>query len=173
MFTANSFVLGIINHRTLWLLVTNFSSYRAWRCCLCGPVNCQYVNMPTYYIYTTAHIWFKVATCTQDIGAAPRKMKQRSRQSLKTTSLSYSNAKSTVLIPLTFNRVKKTKRKNFDFVPFLSYFLCFFLARRSSKRIWCMQILNIPHDCSAKLLHSYLVWASCELWVTSYGLTGP
>ena len=56
------------------------------------------------------------------IGAAPRGNKQGSFKSLKTTSTGYSNAKLTLLVPLTFNRVKKTKNENFTFVHFLSSF---------------------------------------------------
>ena len=41
-------------------------------------------------------------------------------KSLQTASLFYSNAKSTLKVPLTFNRVEKAKLKNFDFVHFLS-----------------------------------------------------
>ena len=32
-----------------------------------------------------------------------------------------SNAKPTLLVPLTFNRVEKTKKRNFDFVRLLSF----------------------------------------------------
>ena len=52
----------------------------------------------------------------------------------------------------------------------LLHLLSFFFARHNSKSIRCMQILNIPNDCSANLLHSYLFRASCELRVMSYGL---
>ena len=95
-------------------------------------------------------------------------MKQRTVKSLQTTSPCYSNAKSTLKVPLTFNRVKKTKHKNFNFVLFLSS--PFFFARHNSKCKQCMQISNIPNNCAANLLHSYLFWASCELWVASYSL---
>ena len=40
----------------------------------------------------------------------------------------------------------------------------------SSKTILCMQILNIPNDCSANEDHSHLFWASCELLLVSWGL---
>ena len=44
-------------------------------------------------------------------------------------------------VPLTFNKVEKTKNENFDFL--------FFFGRHDSKSIQCMGILNIPNDCSA------------------------
>ena len=92
-------------------------------------------------------------------------MKQRSSKSLQTNFLWYSNAKSTLKVPPTSNKVEKTKLENFNFVHF-----CFFLARRNSKTIQSWWILNIPNDCLANLLHSYLFWASCKVWVASYGL---
>ena len=98
--------------------------------------------------------------------AAPRKMKQRSSKCLQTTSLSYSNAKSTLKVPLTFNTLEKTKHKNLNFIHLFSS-SCFFLARHNSKSIWCMRILNIPNDCSANLLHSYTVFVLSFVWVTS------
>ena len=57
--------------------------------------------------------------------ATPRKMKQWELKSLQTTSLCYSNAtcKSTPKVPLTFNKLEKTKLENFDFGPLLSFFL--------------------------------------------------
>ena len=71
-------------------------------------------------------------------------MKQRSAQSLQTTSLCYSNAKSTLLVPLTFIKTKKTKQENFSFVH---HFL--FSIVHNSKIIQCAQILCKPNDCSA------------------------
>ena len=61
-----------------------------------------------------------MAGYTLGIGAALRETKQRSSKSLQTASLCYSNAKSTVKVPLTFNKVEKTKVENFDFVHLLS-----------------------------------------------------
>ena len=121
------------------------------------------------------HKWLK------DIGAAPWKMKQRSSNSLRSASLCYSNAKSTLLVTLTFNRDERSKHKNFIlFIFFLlllflsSFISSFFFARHNSKSIHFFQILNIPNDCSANLLHSYFFWAPCELRMVSYGLkTGP
>ena len=43
-------------------------------------------------------------------------MKQRSSKSLQTTYLCYSNAKSTLKVPLNFNKVEKTKLEIFNFV---------------------------------------------------------
>ena len=57
-----------------------------------------------------------MAACTKGIGAASRKIKQRSSKSLQTTSLYYSSAKSTLNVPLPINKVEKT---NFDFVHLL------------------------------------------------------
>ena len=56
-------------------------------------------------------------------------MKQRS---LKSTSLFYSNAKSTLKVPLTFNKIEKTKPENFNFVLLLSF--SFFLVTHNSKQ---------------------------------------
>ena len=95
-------------------------------------------------------------------------MKQRSSKSLRTTSFYYSNDKSIPKVLLTFNKVQKTKLENFDFLHLLSSL--FFLARHNSKSIWSLQILNIPNDCLANLLHSSLFWALCKLRVLSYGL---
>ena len=44
------------------------------------------------------------------------------------------------------------------------------LKLRMGQVIRSLQILNIPNDWSANLLHSYLFWASCELGVMSYAL---
>ena len=96
--------------------------------------------------------------------------KQRSSTSFRTTSFCYSYAKSTLLVPLTFNRVKKTKHEIFNFVHLRSSFFLCFSARHDLESIRCMQTLNTPNNYSANLLHSYLFWASCELQVASYGL---
>ena len=81
-------------------------------------------------------------------------------------SLCYSDAKSTVKVLLTFNKVEKTKNEILDFVH-LHSFLC--LARHISTTIQSLRILNIPNDCSANLLNSYLYSDLCELQVVSYG----
>ena len=73
--------------------------------------------------------------------------------------LCYSNAKSTLLVLLTFNKVKKPNHQTFDFVYLLLFLLSFFLSSSpgiTQKSIRCMRILNIPNNCSANLLHSYL-----------------
>ena len=46
----------------------------------------------------------------------PEKRSRGVQNSLQTMSLSYSNAKSTIKVPLTFNKVEKSKRESFDFV---------------------------------------------------------
>ena len=100
-------------------------------------------------------------------------MKRRNSKSLQTTSFCYSNTKSTLKVPLTFNKVETTKLENFDFVYLLSSSSsssAFFLARHNSISIRSLWILNISNDCLANLLHSYLFWASCELQELSYGL---
>ena len=111
-----------------------------------------------------------MAACTYSIGAAPRKTKQRSAKRLQTTSLGYSIAKSTLQVPLTFNKAEKTKRENVNFVHLLSFF---FLSSSSvthnSKTTRCMQILYIPNDCSATEHLPFLVWGGVrattgELW---------
>ena len=105
--------------------------------------------------------------------AAPRKKKQRSEKSLQTTSLCYSIAKSTLKTPLTFSKVEKNKHENFDFVHLLSFFfflLSFSFIKHNSKTIRCVQILNIPNDCSADGDYSYMFWAVYELRLASYGL---
>ena len=94
-----------------------------------------------------------------------QKTKQRSEKSLQTTSLCYSIAKSILKTPLTFSKVEKTKYENFDFVHLLSSFI-----KHNSKTIQCVQILNIPNDCSANGDYSYMFWAVYELWLASYGL---
>ena len=57
---------------------------------------------------------------------SPKKTKQRSDKSLKTTSLCYSIAKSTLKTLLTFSKVEKTKHEIFDFVYLLSSSSSFF-----------------------------------------------
>ena len=110
------------------------------------------------------------------MGAAPRKTKQRSEKSLQTTSLCYSIAISTLKTPLTFSKVEKTKHENFDFVHLLSssssffFFFFFFFIKHNSKTIQCVQILNIPNDCSAHGDYSYRFWAVYELRLASYSL---
>ena len=87
----------------------------------------------------------------------PEKLKQRSSKSLQTTSLCYCNAKSTLKVLLIFNKVDKTNVENLDFIHLVpSSSSSFFLAKHNSKRIQSQQILNIPNDCSANLLHSSL-----------------
>ena len=98
------------------------------------------------------------------------KWKQRSSESLQTAEHCYSNAKSTLLVPLFFSTVEQTKHEKFNFVHLLCFFLSFFLYRINSESIWFLQTINIPNDCFANLLRSYLVWALCELRVASYGL---
>ena len=66
---------------------------------------------------------FKMVTCTEGIGEAPRKTKQTSVECLQTTFLRYFNAKSTLKVPLAFNKVEKMEHKNFDFVHLLSFLL--------------------------------------------------
>ena len=103
--------------------------------------------------------------------SSSKKMRQRSSKSLQTTSLRYSNAKSSPKALPTFSKVEKTKLENFNFVQLLSFSSsALFFCRHNSKSILCLQILNLPNDCSANLLHSYLFWASCELHVASYNL---
>ena len=52
-----------------------------------------------------------------------------------------------------------------------AFFLSFFLfIKHNWKIIPCMQILNIPNGCSAAQDFSYLLSASCELLLASYGL---
>ena len=94
--------------------------------------------------------------------SSSQKTKQRSSKRLQT------NAKSTLKIPLTFNKVEKTKLEDFNFVHLFSS--SFFFARHNPKSIQCIQILNIPNNWSANLLHTYLFWSLCELRVASYGL---
>ena len=51
---------------------------------------------------------------------------------------------------------------------FLSFFLSFFFIRHNRKTILCMQILNIPNDCSGDKVYSDLLWASDELQLAGY-----
>ena len=95
------------------------------------------------------------------MGAAPRKTKQRSAKRLQTTSLGYSIAKSTLQVPLTFNKAEKTKREKVNFVHLLSsssFFLLLSSVMHNSKTIRCMQILYIPNDFSATEHLPFLVW---------------
>ena len=85
--------------------------------------------------------------------SSSEKNKAEKLKRLQTTSLCYSNAKSTLKVLLTFNRVEKTKLEKFDFVHFLS----FFFATHNSKSIRSLQILNIPNGSADDLLHSYLL----------------
>ena len=91
------------------------------------------------------------------MGAAPRKTKQRGEKSSQATSPGYSIAKSTLKVPLTLNKVEKTKVENFDFVHLLSssssssssssfffFFFFFFSIKHNSKTIRRVQILRIP-----------------------------
>ena len=95
-----------------------------------------------------------------------QKTKQRSEKSLQTTSFCYSIAKSILKTPPTFSKVEKTKHENFDFVHLLSSSF----IKHNSKTIRCVQILNIPNDCSANVDYSYMFWAVYELRLVSYGL---
>ena len=91
------------------------------------------------------------------------------KKAYKTTSLCYSIAKSTLKTLLTFSKVEKTKHENFDFVHLLSSSFFFFI-KHNSKTIWCVQILNIPNDCSANVDYSYMFWAVYKLRLASYSL---
>ena len=81
-------------------------------------------------------------------------MKQRSSKSLQTTFLCYSNAKSTLLILLTFIKAKKNKRENFYSVHLLSFF-----NKHNSKTMWCMRLIYIPNEHSATGHLPFLVWS--------------
>ena len=64
-------------------------------------------------------------------------------KSLQTTSLCYSNVKSTLSVPLTFNRVEKNKHENFYFCSSSSFF---FLVTNNSKLYSVCDYYNIPND---------------------------
>ena len=96
--------------------------------------------------------------CTQGIGAAPRKTKQRSAKSLPTTYLGCSIAKSTLQVPPTFNKVEKTKHGKVDCVHLLSSPSSFFSDNHSSETIRCMRIIYIPNYCSTTGHLPFLVW---------------
>ena len=97
-----------------------------------------------------------------------QKTKQRSEKSLQTTSFCYSIAKSVLKTPLTFNKVKKTKHENFDFVHLLLSSSSF--IKHNSKTIRCVRLLRIPNDWSANEDYSYMFWAVYELPLASYDL---
>ena len=59
-------------------------------------------------------------------------------KSIQTISLCYSDVKSPLLVPLTFNRVYKTKHENFNF----NHLLSSFLPMHKLKTIRSMQILE-------------------------------
>ena len=85
--------------------------------------------------------------------SSSQKTNQRSAKSVQTTvHHCFSNAKITIEVSLTFNKAEKTNLYNFNFVHLFS----FLFISPNLKSIQCMQILNIPSDCSANLLHSYL-----------------
>ena len=103
--------------------------------------------------------------------AAPRKTKQRSAKRLQTTSLSYSNAESTLKVTLTFNKVKKTKRENFNFVHLLSFFLSF--SSGITGKLYC--VCNYWTYQTIALVMKFIL-TCCELrvsydwWVTAIKL---
>ena len=108
-----------------------------------------------------------MAVCTEGIGAAPRKAKQRSTKSLQTLKIYFKQGwgNQTQIFFILF--IILLWSVSFFFLSFL--LSLFLLTNHNSKDIQCMQILNIPNDCSANLLHSYLLlsfmWATTgELW---------
>ena len=64
------------------------------------------------------------------------KTKQRSAKSLQTTFFTYSNAKSTLKVPLTLIKVEKTKHQIFDFVH-LSFFLSSY-SSSATRKLYCV-----------------------------------
>ena len=74
-------------------------------------------------------------------------------KSLKTASLGYFIAKSTIKFLLTFIKVEKIKRENFSFVQLLSFF-----KKHNLKTTRCMRILYIPNDCSFTGQVLFSVW---------------
>ena len=116
---------------------------------------------------------FKMCFCTWGIWATPRKMKRRSSKSLWTMSLCCSIVKSTLKVPLTFNKGEKNKQKIRFCSASLFLFLLFFsssFAMHNSKTIRCKRILKTPKNCSANGDNPYLFEAACELLLESYGL---
>ena len=56
-------------------------------------------------------------------------------------------------------------------ILFIVFLLFLFLSSRITKKTRrCVQILNIPNDCSAHGDYSYMFWAVYELRLASYGL---
>ena len=74
--------------------------------------------------------------------------------------LSYSIAKSTLQVPLTFTqgRENQTRKLSILFIFFLLSFFLLSSVTHNSKTIRCMQILYIPNDCSATEHLPFLVW---------------
>ena len=96
----------------------------------------------------------------------PKKNEAEKWKSLQTTSLCYSVAKYALYVPLTNNKVEKTKTWKFQFC---SNFL-FFFVMHNLKTIQCVWILCIPNDCSANGDDSYLFWAVYKLRLANYSL---
>ena len=80
----------------------------------------------------------------------------------------YSNAKSTLIVPLTFIKLEKTEPEKLILIIF---FVCLFLSSSSSltwklygvSKYYAYQTIG-----SASGDHSYLFWALCELPMASY-----
>ena len=72
----------------------------------------------------------KTGVLSSPKNVSPWKTKQRSLKSLQTTSLYYSNAISTLKVPLTFNKFEKNQLENFNFAHLLSFL--FFLSSPTS-----------------------------------------
>ena len=84
-----------------------------------------------------------------------QKNKAESSKNLQTTSLFHSNAKTTLTVLLTFNKVEKTKVENFDFVFF--FLLLFFLARHNYS-IRSLQIIMKYGSTSYLRIRQVLKW---------------
>ena len=68
---------------------------------------------------------------------------------IQTTFLCYSIAISTLYVPLTFRKVKKSKRENFTSVTGFFFLVFPLFVMHHSKTLLCMQILYMQNDCSA------------------------
>ena len=89
---------------------------------------------------------------------------------LSYTSLCYSNAKCTLLVLLTFNKIEKIKHEYFDFVHLLPFlFFSFLLLCHTIPKTIQWWILCAPNDCYANGNHSYMFWAASKLYESCCG----
>ena len=97
--------------------------------------------------------------------AAPRKMKQMSSKSIQATSFCQSDAKSTLLVPLTFIKGKKISKAKLSilFIFFLSFLHSSFTNKHNQNTIWCVRIIYMPNECFAPKHLPFLAWGGVQV----------